>query len=79
MSLRWYFKALIGQHESLKLFRQAYAFADMLLQSIDTVVPYHKPELERTESLAQRDLPVLERSSSKENNCSFEHLKSIRE
>lgn len=38
--------------------------SDVLLQSPDPVVAYHKPELQGAEPLAQGDLPVLKRAFS---------------
>src|SRR5258706_8899036 len=52
------FEAGIASHPDGELLREAHVFANVLLQSLDSVMPDHEPQLQRSKAASERDLPV---------------------
>lgn len=54
-------EAVVTQNVLLKLVSESNLLADVLLEILDSVETHHKPELERSEPSAERNLPVLKK------------------
>lgn len=53
-------EARVGQNQRLELVRLSDVLSNVLLQILDPVEPQHEPDLQRAESTAEWDLPMLQ-------------------
>src|SRR5262249_15394969 len=52
------FKTLIGLHPASELLSELHVISDMVLQTFDSVMANHKPQLQRSKAPSEWDLPV---------------------